>query len=664
MGRELLIVIAGVILLLAIFNIWPPAIAQHLVRSPGIKEMVAEQAAKAKVCREHNLVEPLARRLEGATIAIAGEAETYTKTRVAAAIAQALPGASVFIDGVQEVRLGISLPVFSRSRPPATAIVVTVSEIPLVPPLDPKTAGRKIDSYEQVVVRKSSGVQLGSWQGMIEQSDCPQSDPREKRTTLAEFFASKPAGSSRLLGLSPKQPELTVEYATSSATYVARPEDFEELSASADCPAKFLPGEHRSGKKLTVPTPGGTVWFTEFENKRVMPAIVCGAMRTAVLFRAPGTIAVVSLDNEGNLLGTASIQAPATSESEAFRDVRIEGNTLKATLVEFALDGTGVMRSTRAGALTATLDLSVQEATRHDVVRHAACHTPPTLEPDVAVWEASGFHARDEYVQRPQRAPVPFTYLVVDAPLRRLALSLRATRTKMVWFIHVTEGTDLRYVEVNDSTFPQVVLVSGTARPQVNIATAADCATLFGRKSPVRGRYPIRDAFDPSADATPLKTISSTGVHPYGDTRRVDDLLSPLGYRYFSRLVDYFKALENEGVLTPATTEDLDRFRRYYYEGMPLTERLASWFAANPALDLQSDSSHPVVLARGEVMLPEHRISMMDDGRYTFLIDRQVPLPSGMRAPFLILDANSLSCAGRFEQCPWQNAPASRLRIR
>lgn len=664
MGRELLIVIAGVILLLAIFNVWPPTIAQHLVSRPRIEKIVAERAEKAKVCREHNLVEPLARRVEGATFAIAGEAESYTKTRVTMAIKQALPGASVFIDGVQEVYLGMSLPIFSRSRPPATAIVVTVSEIALVPPPDPKTTGRTIDSYQQVVVRKASGVQLGSWQGMLEQSDCPAPEPREKRTSLAEFFASKPAGSSRVLDRPPKQPELKVEYAASSDTYVARPQDFEELSASPDCPASFLPGEPHSDKKLTVPTPGGTVWFTGFDNKRAMPAIVCGAMRTAVLFRAPGTIAVVSLDNDGNLLGTANIQTPATSESEAFRDVRIEGNTVKATLVEFALDGSGVMRSTRAGAVTATLDPSVQEAIRHDVVRHTACDTPPTLDHDVAVWEVSGFYAGNEYVQRPQRAPVPFTYLVADAPLRPLALSLRGTRTKMVWFIHVTEGTDLRYVEVNDSTFPQVVLVSGTARSLVNIATKADCATLFGRKSPGRGRYLIHNAFDPSADATPLKTIRSTDVYPYGDTRTVEDLLSPLGYRYFSRLADYFKALENEGVLTPATTEDLDRFRRYYYEGMPLKERVASWFAANPALDLQSDSWHPVVLARGEVMLPEHRIGATDDGGYTFLIDRQVPMPTGMRAPFLILDANSLSCAGRFEQCPWRDAPVSRFKIR
>lgn len=659
MNRGLPMAAAAVFALLAVINIWPADTARSLLDNQRARETHGALAETARLCAVHHQVEPLVRRLNGATVRVIGEVPPDLKARIANLIRQAHPDVSVFIDDVQERKLAGGSILFQRRSPPTDALIVAVSTTPLVRPPTRTNVRLAPDSFEEVVIRKPSGVQLGRWQGVIDQTVCGHAAPHGTYQTLTEFFAPR-YGERVGSPIEPEASTLEVSAMPVSSSLVARPQDFDALATTPDCPARLLPADRQTREMLTVPTPNGTVWFTKLEKQRVMPAVACGAVYTAALFRLPDRVVVAGIDAQGSLLGSTSVPAPPQSDAEAFRDVRLEGATLRATLVGFAVDDAGVLRAREGLALTASLEPRERQARRASrplVSQHTACVTPPPLDGQLPVWELNTY-GDGQYLQRPGEAPRLFAHVVVDAPLHPLAVSLRAGPAPQVWLLHVTAGTDLRYVEVNDSRYAQEVFITGDEDTVVNVATSPNCPTLFSPASPQRRHHAPRDAAAFRGEHAPLALVKSGDMDPWGRQASLGELLVPFGYRHFATLGAYFETLEREGVLVRATDADLLRFDRYFYDALSWPRKLAWWLKADPQHDLRSSLSGTLLLVRGQLRLPEGPGYVAPDARYALLVERQVPPPSGWLAEFLIIDANSLGCPGRTMDCPWHQARA------
>ena len=140
--------------------------------------------------------------------------------------------------------------------------------------------------------------------------------------------------------------------------------------------------------------------------------------------------------------------------------------------------------------------------------------------------------------------------------------------------------------------------------------------------------------------------------HPLVTSSATLQALEAFGYKHLSSLSAYMLELKAEGAIEDATPEDIERFRDYYYQGMPATRKVASWFRQDPALQIQSSRGGLGYVVKRPFPLPKHPTD--STLRETLLlVDKGVALPTGNLAEYLILDANTLNCPGQQRGCPW-----------
>jgi hypothetical protein len=291
--------------------------------------------------------------------------------------------------------------------------------------------------------------------------------------------------------------------------------------------------------------------------------------------------------------------------------------------------------------------------------RHNSCATPPALPADVEVHEVTGVGVSWEYVHVPGQSPVPFRNVVIDAPMKSVAVSFQDTAVELVWLIQATVGTDLRYLEIGGRA-PQTVLFKNRGNAIVNVASDPSCATLFGRNSSQRAKFEIKSGYAARDQRQVIGLVLLANGNPFISADATREALQEFNFKHLSSLSAYFLQLKTDGVLQEATVEDVERFNQYYYENLALGRKVASWFRQDPAIDILSVRGKLVIgyLVKSPFALPKHP----DDGaRDTlFMVEKGAPLPIGDLRPYRILDANSLSCPGEQRKCPWSREPGSR----
>jgi hypothetical protein len=607
-----------------------------------------QQDEMAALCRAHSSVTPLAVKLEGRVVSVQGSTRSG---QIAAYVRQALPGARVFVDGSLEERIGFDAPTYLRTGAPGDAIVIRASE----QQLPRKEGGRRAPpTVHEVTVLDPSGGTLGRWQGFL--TGCPSSGPRDP-LPFTSFLASRRAGAPAMPDRRPAREEIPFEVLTEKARHVARPEDFTLPVSSPQCQASLVRQGNARDPSLQVATPGGAVLFRFVRSEQTMPAVACSEERSAVLFRTPTHVAIVSLDAEGYILASARVPLKKGVEREAFRDVAIQGDKLRATLVAFELDRKGSLVATEGRRIVATLGTAPQRARAErdaaalGLTKHEACVAPPALGPEVEVHEMSGVGPAWEYVQLPGQQPTPFRNVIVDAPLRTVALSFQRGRAEMVWLVQATAGTNLRYVEIAADR-PQTVILKNPGGASVNVATAPSCPLLFGSNSPTRSAYSIRPAYAQPGAREVIGLVLLANGNPFVSAAATHQALEAFGYRHLSSLTSYLLELKADGAIDDATPADIQRFRDHYYEGMPLGRKVASWFRQDPALDIQSRWGGLGYVVKRPFPLPKHPAeSTLRDT--LLLVDKGVALPTGNLAEYMIIDANTLSCPGQQRSCPW-----------
>jgi len=648
--------ILGVFVALAATGLWQMSGDQgrsmmlaYSTRSSPQQQYKERGSRIAALCRKYSSATPLAMKLEGRVISIQGATRGG---QIASCVRQALPGARVFVDGLFEDRLSYDVPLFVRAGAPADAIVIRASERLLAE--DERQSGMPATLHE-VIVLDPAGNALGQWQGFL--SGCPSSDRRDP-LPLTSFLASRRAGAPVLLSPRPVRQEVQFEVLTDKAKRVARPEDFTVPVSSPRCAATLVRQGDTRDPALQVATAAGTVLFRFVKAEQTLPAVACSEDRTAVLFRTPTQVAVVSLDAEGYILASGRVPLKKSAEREAFRDVAIEGGKLRATLVAFEIDRKGSLASEQGRMIVATLG-TVPEKVKADgsgaaslgLTKHAGCSPPPPLGSEVEVHELSGVGVAWEYVQLSGQQPTPFRNVIVDAPLRSVALSFPGVRTELVWLIQATAGTNLRYVEIAADR-PQTVIFKNPGNATVNVATDPSCPLLFGRNSPSRATYSIRQAYSQRGEREVLNLVLLANGNPFVSAAATREAVEAFGYRHISSLSAYLLELKADGAIEDATAQDIQRFRDYYYDGMPLGRKVASWFRQDPALEIRSRWGGLGYVVKQPFLLPKH------PGDSTLretllLVEKGVALPAGNLADYLIIDANTLSCRGQQRGCPW-----------
>ena len=608
---------------------------------------------QAALCRKYSKATPLTVKLEGRTLAVQGQGRA---SQIASQIRQALPGARVFVDGKLEERAGYDVPQYVREAPPDDAVVLRVSERQL-PEDEPKNA---FTTIHEITVLDSAGAVNGRWQGFL--NGCPSSSPQDPLSLVA-FLASQPAGMSAPLPKHPQWQEVQFDVLTAKGRRVARPEDFIVPVSSPRCRAALVKQANARDPALQVTTAVGVVSFRYVKADQTLPAVACSDDRIALIFRTPTHVAVMALDGEGYLYAVGRVALKKATEREAFREVAIENGKLHATLVAFELARNGTLAAEEGRSIVATLGptpqmlRTVSTPESLGLTLHESCAPPPALPPSTEVHEMSGLRASWEYVQLPGQQPVPFSNVIVDAPLRSVAVSFPGALVDMVWLIQATTGTDLRYVEISSKS-PQTVLFKNPGNAVVNVATDPSCLTLFFRGSPSRRHYNIRSAYSKRGEREAIGLVLLANGNPFVSAAATHRALEAFDFKHLSSLTSYYLQLKAEGAIEEATAEDIRRFREYYYDGMPLRRKIVSWFRQDPALDIPTGRLVRAYVAKRRFALPKYPD---DTVRETPLfVDKGVPLPQGDVKDYLILDANTLSCPGRQRGCPWTRERLSR----
>jgi len=609
------------------------------------------QQELAALCRKYSSVSPLTTSLEGKVVAIDGA----QAGRIAAYLRRVVPSAKAYVNGTLEERPIYGLPTLVRRGPPPDALRVNVAEqvLPQAPAAGRTSSPGRI---EVVNVADAAGNPLGAWQGFVGGS-CQSANPRP---ISVQGFLSRSNAWDIAYRSPPRRPELQLELTAVGAKFVARPGDFTMPPSTAKCPAALVHEGYAKYPMLQVTTRTATVLLKYVQAEQALPAVACSDEHTAIFVRTPTHVGVIVLDADGYVAGAGRVAVTKTSDREAFREVTIAKGKAFATLVSFAVGRKGVLASSQSRTIAVALALapaggaaSVEpEKRRSAFSRYESCAAPPALPPNVEVHELSGVGVAWEYVYVPGQPPVPFRNVVIDAPLKTVAVSFPGTPVELVWLIQATPGTDLRYVEIGART-PQTVLFKNPANAVVNVASDPSCRTLFGRNSPERAKYEIKRAYSVRGQQQVIGLVLLANGNPFVSAAGTRQALQEFGFKHLSSLGSYFLQLKADGVLQEATLEDVERFNRYYYQNLPLGRKIASWFRQDPALDILS--------ARGRlsigymVMRPFALPKDPDDiARDTlFMVDKGAPLPTGDLRPFRILDANTLSCPGAQRKCPW-----------
>jgi hypothetical protein len=620
------------------------------------RQMRERQEQLAALCTKYSSVSPLVTALDGKRLVIEGQ----QAGQIAAYLHQAVPSAKAYVNGTLRERTSYYLPELVRTVPPADALRVSVSEQALP---EAQADGRSASPgrIQMVNVFDAAGNPLGSWQG-LPGSSCQNASPRP---TSIQGFLSRSKSWDIAYRHPPRRPELQLDLTPTSARFVARPDDFTTPPSDPKCRAALV---HEAGARdpsLQITTRTGPVLLKYVKADQTLPAVACSDEHIALFVRTPTYVGVMVLDPDGYLSGSGRIAVTKGSDREAFRNVTIGKGKASATLVSFAVDRKGVLASSESRVIAAELSgmapaaAAQPEGRPSAFTRHQACAAPPALPADVQVHELSGVGVAWEYVQAPGQPPVPFRNVVVDAPLKTVAVSLQDARVELVWLIQATAGTDLRYVEVTGQA-PQTVLLKNPGNAVVNVASDPSCATLFGRNSPSRAKYSIEAGYARRGEHQTLALVLLANGNPFVSAEGTRQVLQDAGFKHLSSLTGYFLQLKSEGVLQEATVEDVERFNRYYYDSLPLGRKMASWFRQDPGLDILSARGRLAVgyLVKAPFPLPKHP----DDGArdVLFMVDKGAPLPTGDLRPFRILDANTLSCAGEQRRCPWSRKVASR----
>ena len=629
------------------------AMVLSLARGSPQQKSSQTQAQREALCRKYSQATPLAAKLDARVLAVHGDSRTR---QVSHQVRQALPAARIFVDGKLEERASHDVPQYVRETAPADAVLLRVSERPL-PEGEPKIG---LDMIQELTVLDAAGAVLGRWQGFA--NGCPSSSRRDPLSLVA-FLSSRPAGASAPLPRYPRWQEIRFDVLTAKGRYVARPEDFTDPVSSPLCPATLVRQANARDPALQVRTRAGDLLFKFVKADQTLPAVACSEERAALLFRTPTQVVVMALDRDGYLYAVGRVALNKVAERETFRDVTIEGETVRATLVAFELDRKGTLVAETGRSIVATLGPAPEKAAAGDapatlgLTRHEACAQPPALPASTEVHELGGVGVSWEYVHVPGQQPRPFRSAVVNAPMRSVALSFPNALGDLVWLVQATQGTDLRYVEIS-SKGPQTVIFKNPGKAIVNVATDASCPTLFARGSATRNQFNIRAAYSKRGEPEPLAMVLLANGNPFVSAPTTYSAVEAFGFKHLSSLTGYLLQLKAEGAIEDALPEDLQRFRDYYYEGMPLGRKLASWFRQDPAMEIRSRWGGNGYLVKRPFPLPLHPEGTLRET--LLLVDKGVALPQGNIGDYLLLDANSLSCPGQQRGCPWSRGQPPR----
>jgi len=621
---------------------------------------VRDQQTQAEaLCRKFSTVKPLTLPLDGKAIAL----ESAPGAReVAGYVRQALPGARVFVQGVLEEQLGYDLPTVVRGNPPADAVVLRASERKLP---DEEAAGvsRGIGHLLELTIVDHLGNQLGYWQG-FPGGTCSSA---RNLVPLQAFLASKGAGAVVLPSSYRKWQDLKVDVFAAKAKRTARPEDFSTPISNPRCQATLVTQQQARDPALQVATASGNVTFRDVKPDRTLPAVACGEDRVAVLFRTDTQVVVAVLSSDGYVLALGRVPMSKAPGREAFRDVAIKGGMLNATLVAFDVDKGGVLSAEEGRNIVISLG-AAPEAPRQETAlaraearRFATCSAPPDVPRTVEVHELGSVGGSWEYVQTPGQPPMAFRNIVIDAPLRNVAVSFPEVRIELVWLFTTTSGTDLRYVEIS-GTQPQTVLFSNPTNAVINVVTDPSCKALFARRSSSRAEYQIRQAFEKRGQREVINPVLLANGSPLITSQYTYQAVESFGMKHISSLHSYLLQLKSEGAIQDATQEDLRRIRQLYYSSMPLWRKAASWFRQDPALEIRSRRPGPggdsTYMIKGKVLLPKYPLGTMEDS--LLIIDKGVEISVADLKEYVVIDANTLSCPAQQRGCPWSEQTQSR----
>lgn len=434
--------------------------------------------------------------------------------------------------------------------------------------------------------------------------------------------------------------ELQFDISTAKSKYVARPEDFSIPASMPACTAALVKENDRKDPTLQITTATGKFSFRSVQADQTLPAVACNENRTGVVFRTQTHVSVITLDRSGYILGLVRIPMKKTSSREVFRDTRIEQDKLHVTLVTLDVDKNGSLTASEGRVIATTLGTTPEpvkaQAETLGLFKHSGCKAPPALGQETHVYELPRVGVAYEYVHIPGHPPIPFRNIVIDSPLQPVAVSFPETSVELVWLIQATPGTDLRYVEIS-GTAPQTVLMRG-ANTTVNIATDGSCRARFGQTSSSR-----------SDDKKVIGLVLLANGNPFVSADYTYQALSAFGYQHISSLTGYFLQLQSEGAIQEATIADYQRYNDYFYEQMPLSRKIKSWFSADPALNV--NAGHGGFVVNRAIPLPKHPDDLIR--QKIFLIEKGVPVPQGDLKPYNIIDANTLRCSGGSSLCPW-----------
>lgn len=616
-----------------------------------------KNAQATSMCKQYSSITPLSVSLKGKAISIQG-ADSYAVSQVAGYARAALPGTPIFASGEYIESIGYGFPVFVRTGAPADAIVVKVNAQQVVTGKEIKSPiPRSGEQNLTVTVIDSAGKMLGEWKGFTG-GDCYSYYGRN-RTPLDAFFASKRSMVSYQLDKqrTPLYQDLQFEIQATHTNQVARPADFSIPASMPGCEASLIQESSVRDKTLQISTGVGRIMFRYIQEDQTLPAVACNEDQYAIMFRTPTQVSVVTLDRNGHIQGVGRVPFKKVVDREAFRDVRIEKGKLHATLLTFEQNNKGALSAHDGMALAVALGAAPEPAKASGdnlgLIKYTGCNEPPKLDPEIQVHELPNMTPAYEYVYVPGQAPVPFRSVVIDAPLQSVAVSFPKAATEMVWLIQATPGTDLRYVEIT-SNWPQTVLIRGN-NTVVNVAKDTTCPTLFS--GTLRSRFQnIRRAYAGSGGREAIGLVLLANGNPFVSREFTEQAVSAFGYQHLFSMSGYFMKLKEEGIIEEATPEDLQRFNDYYYQSLSFGRKLASWFRLDPGLDIHTGTSTAYVV-KGAFALPNYpegaSTTLPPFTNPILLVEKGAPIPSGNLQTYIVLDANTISCAGTQSTCPW-----------
>ncbi len=617
-----------------------------------------KNAQTTSMCKKYSSIMPLSVSLKGKAISIQG-ADSFAVSQIAGYARGALPGTPVFANGEYIESIGYGFPAFVRTGAPADAILVKVSAQQVETGTVEKS--QILQSGERgmtVTVTDSAGNMLGEWKGVMG-GECYNYYGRNQ-APLDAFFASKRSMVSFQLDRKFTSPYQDLQFeiqATHNSNQVALPGDFSTPASTLGCEASLIQENNARDKTLQITTGVGKIMFRYIQEDQMLPAVTCNEDQYAILFRTPEQVSVVTLNRHGQIQGVGRVPFKKIVDREAFRDVRIEKGKLHATLWAFEPDKKGTLFAhdgmTLAVALGTAPELAKESGNNLGLIKYTGCNEPPKLSPEIQVHELPNMTPAYEYVYVPGQAPVPFRSVVVDAPLQSVAVSFPKAATEMVWLIQATPGTDLRYVEIT-SDKPQTVLMRGN-NTVVNVAKDASCPTLFSGTSR-SSFHNIRRAYAGSGGREAIGLVLLANGNPFVSREFTEQAVNAFGYQHVSSMSGYFMKLKEEGILEEATPEDIQRFNDYYYQSLSFGRKLASWFRLDPGLDIHTGTGTGYIV-KGAFALPNYpEGSSTTPPPFTnplLLVEKGAPIPSGNLQTYIVLDANSISCAGAQSTCPW-----------